>query len=316
MAYTKEQLAAARSANLADYFLSRGYDCGTRKNEFHIKGFGGFFINAESGEWHCFSNGEGGKNSIDCLQKMLGMNFNSAVKSLIGEDGKAAAVQKFSRPSREISAGQTAAAKTFSPPERDDNIKRIFAYLVGTRGIDKGIISKLIAEKVLYQDKKGNAVFVHTDENGAPIGAEIHGTLTADGQRFKGVAAGTSGSIFKIQNGEAQTVYAFESAIDLLSFYQLADKDKLQNSALVSMAGLKKEAIKSYLKLAEKGEAKVISCVDNDERGRAWTEGLGLKSFNILESAGVKDWNELLRKRNGETLTESQKSERKGNKKI
>ncbi len=59
-------------------------------------------------------------------------------------------------------------------------------------------------------------MFLHMDDNGGILGAELQGTNTY--QRFKGVAAGTSESVFALKIGEPNKVYVFESAIDLLSF--------------------------------------------------------------------------------------------------
>jgi len=79
----------------------------------------------------------------------------------------------------------------------------------------------------------------------------------------------------------------------LLSFKQLANPEKLKNAMLVSMAGLKPNALKE---IAASG-IKMYSCVDNDEAGRDFTERNKLVPCRkILEENGVKDWNELLQK--------------------
>ena len=91
-------------------------------------------------------------------------------------------------------------------------------------------------------------MFLHIDDNGEILGAELQGTNTY--QRFKGVAAGTADSVFSLKVGTPNKVYVFESTIDLLSFRQLASPNKLQDSVLVSMAGLKPSTLKSF---AERG---------------------------------------------------------------
>ncbi|MCM1417521.1 MAG: toprim domain-containing protein [Bacteroides sp.] len=71
----------------------------------------------------------------------------------------------------------------------------------------------------------------------------------------------------------------------------LAKQDKIQNSVLVSMAGLKPNSLKS---LSDKGFG-LYSCVDNDEKGIKFTADNGLIPCNrILAENGVKDFNELL----------------------
>lgn len=281
-----ELIQKARNADLADYFQRSGYECELRKNELHVKGYGGLFVNTQTNKWYCFSqSGEnrGGGNPINCLTDVLGIDFKTAVEQLSGGrliyEKKQSQDVSFSERKRELVL-----------PEKADNMKRVFAYLCQSRKISPELVSQLAHDGLLYQDKKGNAVFLHKDESGKIIGAEIQGTNSF--QRFKGVAPGTSESVFSVKIGEPKKCYVFESAIDLLSFKQLANPEKIQNSVLVSMAGLKPNTIKS---LAESG-LKMYSCVDNDEAGIKFTENNGLTPCRkILEEHGVKDYNDLLK---------------------
>lgn len=281
-----ELIQKARNADLADYFQRSGYECELRKNELHVKGYGGLFVNTQTNEWFCFSqqgNNRGGKNPVNCLTDVLGIDFKTAVEQLSG--GRLVYEKKqnqdvsFSERKRELVL-----------PEKADNMKRVFAYLCQSRKISPELVSQLAHDGLLYQDTRGNAVFVHKDDNGKIIGAEIQGTSSF--QRYKGVAAGTSDSVFAVKIGEPKKCYVFESAIDLLSFKQLANQEKINNSVLVSMAGLKPNSIK---KLAESG-MKMYSCVDNDEAGIKFTESNNLTACRkILEDHGVKDYNDLLK---------------------
>jgi len=130
------------------------------------------------------------------------------------------------------------------------------------------------------------------------VGAELQGTAT--GNQFKGVATGTHDSVFKLdfceKGQKPEKVFVFESAIDLLSFRQMCAAEKLKGCALVSMAGLKYSAIQPFVDAG----IKVLSCVDNDEKGREFNERHGLKASTILAKEGVKDYNDLLKKRNAE----------------
>lgn len=280
---TKEQIEAARSANLADYFRTHGYDCEQRKNELHIKGYGGFYVNVNTNQWTCFSENKGGSNAVNCLTEMLGMDFKTAVKEL--------AASTITYTPRRENNSFSAKKKELVLPEKAENMQRVFAYLCKTRGISSEIVSQLAHDKLLYQDKKGNAVFVHKNENGEIVGAEIQGTNSE--VRYKGVAQGTSESVFAVKIGEPKKCYVFESAIDLLSFKQLANPQKIQDSVLVSMAGLKLNSLKI---ITEKG-IKMYSCVDNDDAGKSFTAASNFTPCRrILEENGVKDYNELLQK--------------------
>ncbi|MBR5090830.1 MAG: DUF3991 and TOPRIM domain-containing protein, partial [Ruminiclostridium sp.] len=176
-------------------------------------------------------------------------------------------------------------------PEKSADMKRIFAYLCQTRKIDAKTVGDLVHDGLLYQDKHGNAVFLHKNNIGEIVGAELQGTNSY--KRFKGVAAGTTDSVFCLNIGVPNRAYVFESAIDLLSFYIVADRTRIQNSVLVSMAGLKPNLLKQF---SDKG-MKLYSCVDNDEKGIKFTSENKLIPCNkILSDNGVKDFNELLQK--------------------
>lgn len=298
--FTDEELQAARGANLAEYFQTHGYDCELRRGELHVKGFGGFYIKTDTNEWYCFSKGgkNGGRNAINCLMEMLGMDLKTAVSELSGcSYSRSPTYEHYSSPPKK---------RELVLPERADNIRNVFAYLCQTRKIDSKIVSDLVRDGLLYQDKRGNAVFLHKDESGQIVGAELQGTNTYT--RFKGVAAGTSDSLFAVKSEDTRATpnraYVFESAIDLLSFKQLANPQKIQNSVLVSMAGLKPNSLKS---LSEKG-LRLFSCVDNDEAGLKFNSTNGLIPCNkILIDNRVKDYNELLQliTHNRETVAKS-----------
>ena len=279
-----EQLERARNANLAEYFKSSGYETEQIRNELHIKNFGGLYVNLNDNSWFCFSADKGGNNSVNCLTEIIGMDFKTAVEEL--------SQQRFSyEPQTKLVTNSQVAKKELELPERADNMKMVFAYLCKTRGISGELVSKLVHDKLLYQDKNGNAVFLHKNEKGEIVGAEIQGTNSQ--KRFKGVAKGTSDSVFSFQIGEPKKAYIFESAIDLLSFKQLANQEKLRNSVLISMAGLKPNSLEKI----KNSELKMYSCVDNDEAGRAFTAAQNLTPCNkILIENGVKDYNELLQK--------------------
>lgn len=282
---TTEQVEKARQASLADFFIKNGFEAELTRNELHVKGYGGLYINTDTNEWYCFSQADkhGGRNAINCLTNIIGMDFKSAVEALTGEN---------------ISHGVCNPTEQAPPkpreliiPERAESMRNVFAYLCKARKIDSKIVSELAHSGLLYQDKKGNAVFLHKDDDGKPVGAELQGTSTY--QRFKGVAAGTADSVFSVIIGKPNKAYIFESAIDLLSFRQLAGPNKLRNCLLVSMAGLKPSTLNSLVKR----DLALYACVDNDEAGARFISENNLIPCNrVLADSGVKDFNELLQK--------------------
>ena len=70
------------------------------------------------------------------------------------------------------------------------------------------------------------------------IGAEKVGTSTD--HKFKGIATGSAaGHGFEVVRGTGEKAFFFESAIDMLSYLQMHDKE-LTDCRLVSMMGVKR----------------------------------------------------------------------------
>lgn len=267
--YTDEQINEAKNIDLLEFVKSKGFQVEKAGREFRVKGFGGLMIKPDSNEFYIHSRNEGGKGAIMFCQKVMNMSFPEAMKELVGDSE---GTHKSFTPAKNISA----AAKPLEMPERNNDVKRVYAYLINQRKISADLISTFVKEKLLYQDKNGNAVFVHRNKNGEAVGAEIQGTLSE--KRYKGVATGTSKSVCSYSKGSApKTAYLFESAIDMMSFIQL--HPEIDNAKFVSMAGLKDFAAEQ---LARQG-MQIVSCVDNDEAGQAFNKklessGIGLQS--------------------------------------
>lgn len=198
-------------------FIQNGFEAELVRNELHVNGYGGLYINTDTNEWYCFSQADKhcGRNAINCLTEIIGMDFKTAVEALMGEN---------------ISYGVYNPADQQPPkpreliiPERAESMRNVFAYLCKARKIDSKIVSDLAHNGMLYQDKRGNAVFLHIDDNGEILGAELQGTNTY--QRFKGVAAGTADSVLVSMAGlKPSTLKSF--AERGLPLYACVDNDE------------------------------------------------------------------------------------------
>jgi hypothetical protein len=303
-----ELIAQARNSSLADYFITSGYTTERHGHELYIKEIPSLCINLNTNSWfHHYSN-TGGTNAINCLTEICRRDFKTAVAELTGTDIRSAYQKPYSPPVPKNA--DNAKQSELVMPDRASNMSRVFAYMCQTRKIPAEVVSELAKAGLLYQSigtitgvfkgveqtfKVSNAVFVHRDESGKTVGGEVQGVITE--KRYKGVAQGTADSAFIFQpvpDKEVKRAYLFESAIDLMSFYSLCDKKKLDGAVFVSMAGLKP----AYPKMLQAQGVEILSCVDNDTAGRAFEAETGFKRMgNMLETECVKDWNDLLKKR-------------------
>lgn len=316
----KELIEQARQADLLNYFQTSGYTVEKRSDNYYVKEIAGLCIKPEKNQWY-YHYGNVGRtnNSLDCLTLVLGRSFIQSVYELTGQDisklrssdyPKEKAPQYTAPPKYEVKIATE--KKELKMPEAAQNMRRLFAYFCQSRKIPSKVVEELAHAKLLYQSdntvktqingveqtfNNANAVFVHKNKNGEVIGGEIQGLNSY--KRYKGIASGTGDSAFQFMpnpsaDGKPKRAYLFESAIDLMSFYALCDKSKIEGALFVSMAGLKPTVPKQL----EAEGVKIISCVDNDDAGRRFEEENGfIRSEGVkreLDEKGYKDWNELL----------------------
>lgn len=275
-------LDQARHTDLAEYLKTHGYDLKKEGKSYRVSGYGGLIVTGYKWSWK--SQGIGGK-SVDFLVTVLGMTLQQAVEELTSGNIPYLPDEPPPPPELPITAN-------FELPERANNEKRVIAYLC-KRKILYNTITKLIKSGKLYQDTRGNCVFVITDWNGRAVGTETHGTGT--NSRYKNSTRHT-GYGFRVLCGSQPTgAMFFESAIDLLSYYQIY-RYKLTHHYLISTAGTGNyKTIQVFHQ--QRPELKICLCCDNDQAG----EILIQKVRNEIDSQVFVhrpkyrgDWNEVL----------------------
>lgn len=89
------------------------------------------------------------------------LSFPEAVGKLIGKEYAAEA--------RQVTPYEKKERGPLALPEKADNMKRAYWYLVSIRGISPQIVSHFMNRKMIYQEKKyGNCVFVGYDAEERP----------------------------------------------------------------------------------------------------------------------------------------------------
>ena len=181
MLYTEEQIQRANERSISDYFRHEGYSCKKIRSETHIAGFGGFYVKDSTipNQFYIHSQQKGGVGLVNCLMKVFDMPFKDAVRTAL--DGELGQTERTDSNTKYTSQYRTAAPSVPEPkpefvmPEKGADNRRVYSYLTKTRCIDPSIVNEFIRAGELYQDTKGNAVYLHKSD-GKPCGAEIHGT--------------------------------------------------------------------------------------------------------------------------------------------
>ena len=295
MRITDEQKERAAFVNLPQFLMAHGFDLKKVGKEYVWKDHDSLHIKdndpGERGAWFRFSEDKGGDN-IGFLREYMGMSFVDAVEALTGEH-----IDRTYTPSRTYEQKpKTVTARELSLAEAD-NARRVFAYLCKTRGLDYDMVSALVrGGSIAQEEKTGNVLFKYYDTDGKVIGAEKVGTSTD--HKFKGIATGSAaGHGFEVVRGSGEKAFFFESAIDMLSYLQMHDKE-LTDCRLVSMMGVKPNIVLDTMLRNNISPDHVFLCSDNDTAGNEFAQRLQEQypdMKRVITPDTYKDWNDMLR---------------------
>ena len=260
--YTKYQIAKAQNIALLDYIESRGYELIYSHNEVRLKEHDSLVIS--NNKWKWFSRNKGG-GTLDFLIEYEGKGFKEAMQMLLGEKGIDEKKPLF----KEHIQKQPKIKEIEELPEKNNNYRRMYAYLNKTRCIDVDIINDMVNNKNLYQDKEhNNCVFVGRDKEGQVKYCLKVGTNTY--KKFKGEIPG-SNKKFNVELysfSENKSVYIYESIIDAMSHATLIKQrgSDYKNQNRISLGGVSDLKLEQYL-IDNPNIKKIVVGLDNDEAG-------------------------------------------------
>ncbi|MFC7322392.1 toprim domain-containing protein [Halobacillus campisalis] len=283
-----DQVEVARNVDLIDYLERKGEPLKKEGRYYRHQVHDSLVIKDQMYAWN--SRDEKGAGVINFAKMFYGMSFPEAVLDLNEQGYKVK--DNFQKPKEPYQYP--------SQYEVNDRTKAK-GYLTNERKIHPKIVNWLESKDLIAQDRRGNVVF-KWNQQGEIVGADRQGTSPMkDGRMFKGIDRNSHGSAgFSIDIGNPNSIYLFESPIDALSYWSIK-KEKLQNTRLVSMSGLKRQTMIDEIKRMGKEGHKVKQitfCTDNDKAGREFVNKyskLMPKGFTTTELTEKKDWNRELK---------------------
>ena len=297
--FTDEQKILANSVDLEQFLRMRGEKLervGREHKLIYYDGSGKHdSITIHGSTWFDHKNQVGG-GAIKFMQEFYNMDFQTAVQELLGQT-----VTPLSHSPPKATAKEE--KKEFRLPEAHANMHRVYAYLIKQRFIAAEVITHFAKQHTLFEDKDHhNAVFVGIDENGVPRQAHKKSTGTF-GNSFRQTTEGSDTRYSFAHFGESGKLFVFEAPIDMMSFLTLYPQD-WQKHSYIAMNGVYENAVLTALK-NHSNLTEIVLCVDNDEGGIEAVDRLR----DILAEKGYtevkrlapeyKDWNEVLKAKNG-----------------
>ena len=318
--YTQEQIDKANQTNLEEFLQQKGEHLRKTGSESVLiyKDSTGEHdsISVRRNRWYDHKNMRGGY-PLKFMQEFYGMNFRTAMKELLnGEEPELGRKKNTEQEKPKVSEetevnGNTAKCEDgtkkseFKLPEKDGNMKRVFAYLLKTRFLDKDVVKSFVEQKTLYQEKEhGNIVFVGTDKDGVPKSACKKSTAE-QAKGFRMTVAGSDCRYGFCWRGDSNKLYVFEAAIDLMSFITLKNGDWKTDNFL-ALDGLSPKPLLQFLE-EQKNIHEIFLYLDYDAAGIEACDKLkdiliekGYVAEKIKRECPLyKDWNEQLKAEHG-----------------
>lgn len=290
--FTPEQIEAAQNTDLVSFLRSRGETLGRSGSE-HEWRDGSAKVTVRGNKWFHQYDRVGGK-AIDFVCRFFRADFPEAMRILLGSN--AGVIQ--TKP--EAKAEEN---KPFELPEANPDMRRVYAYLLKQRFIDRDIVNYFAHNKMIYEDAEyHNAVFVGYDEKGTPCHAHKRGTCGESS--YKGNVSGCDADYSFHYTGTSNRLFVFEAPIDMLSYITLNPTDWQKHSYVALCCTAEHPAMK-MLELNPNINS-VALCLDHDEAGIKGCVRLARiirQKYPDCEitrlSAVCKDWNEDLKAQHG-----------------
>lgn len=283
--FTAEQKEAARQTDLVALLQSQGERL-KRSGKEYVWRDGSEKVTVRGNLWFHQYERIGG-DAVDFVRRFYNMDFPQAVNFLLGNNG--GALPQAEPVKREP-------PKPFTLPPQNDNMRRVYAYLLNHRGIDREVLSAFVHKGMIYESADyHNAVFVGYDEKG--IACHAHKRGTGSESTYKGNAESCNPRYSFHWTGKNNTLYLFEAPIDMLSFISL-HKENWRSHSYAAACCVGDQVLFQMLK-ANPNIDTVCLCMDNDTAGQAANKRISDKLFiqGIKHEVLVpefKDWNDDL----------------------
>ena len=282
--YTQEQKDKARTTNLVDLLQRQGEHLKRSGAEYQWRD-GSNKVTIRGNLWY-HQYEEVGGDAIDFVRKFYNKDYPEAMEYLLnGYSGTLSVAPPVKREPKE-----------FEMSLRNDNMRRVYAYLLQQRGLSRDVVNAFAHKQMIYESlPHHNAVFVGYDTEGVPRHAHKRGTGSQS--TYKGNAEGCTPEYSFHWNGTSNKIFLFEAPIDMLSYISMNPYQWQTNTYAASCSVADRvlfQCLKDNPNIKE-----VYICLDNDTAGQTAAKRISDKLFvqgykTEILTPTHKDWNEDL----------------------
>ena len=282
--YSQEQKDRARTTDLVALLERQGEKLKRSGHEYQWRD-GSNKVTIRGNLWYHQYEGVGG-DAIDFVRKFYNKDYPEAMEYLLnGYGGTLTAAPPMQREQ-----------KKFEMPLRNDNMRRVYAYLLHQRGLNRDIVNAFAHRQMIFESlPHHNVVFVGYDNDGIPRHAHKRGSGSQS--TYKGNAEGSIPEFSFHWNGTSNKIFLFEAPIDMLSYISMYPQDWQQHTYAASCSVADRvlfQCLKDNPNIKE-----VYLCLDNDDAGQNACKRISDKLFvqgyrTEILTPSHKDWNEDL----------------------
>ena len=284
--FTEAQKEQARRTDLPSLLRAQGAELKRSGSEYEWESPTGK-VTLRGNLWYHQYEQEGG-DAIAFAQKFMGSSYPEAINLLLGGDAIPSAPAAQPKPKQ-----QTAPIML---PERNENMRRVFAYLLNRRCLDRDVVYAFAHNDMIYESAMyHNVVFVGYDADGNPAHANKRGTGSES--TFKGNQPGSIPEYSFHWNGSDNELYFFEAPIDMLSYISM-HPDRWRQHSYAAACSVSDRVLLQMLTDNPKLDT-VHLCLDSDDPGQQAAKRIADKLFTMGVKHEIlvpvnKDWNEDL----------------------
>ena len=285
--FTEEQKRQANAVDLVEFLRFKGEPLTRSGRELRMER--NHSVTVRGSEWYDHATEKGG-GPVSFLKEFYGMDYQEAVLALLDQD-----VSQFCS---QVDTPREKVKKEFALPPANDNNRRVFAYLLKHRHLDRDVLTAFVRLGLIYEDKGyHNAVFVGKGREGKAHHAHKRST-NSQGKSFRMTVEGSDFRYAFNWPGSSGHLLVFESPIDMLSFISLHHDSNWAKHSYVALCGTSSHPLLGMLERYPNIET-VHLCLDNDQAGQLATRRLAkvVREKGLYVDALVpvlKDWNEDL----------------------